>query len=127
MASLRVILLLMMIWFASCKRIDKHAYVYSKNVDRIVIGCYELDENDTGYVSFLLQKPFDQRESLSRKYHGYNVYQAKMDALQRISGIAAPGKISNDFDTSIVRFYTHWALEKGYIKQNETPIPANNL
>lgn len=89
----------------------------SDEPNRIIKACAKLeDADDAEFVPILLEQPCDPRVTHLLKYKGMSVYQQKMAALKRISGIAPPHKLTYRVDSSIVDFYRKWAIDAGHIK-----------
>ena len=82
------------------------------------MGLNKIDKRDTALIPLVLVNPYDQRESSRLPYKGQTIYQAKMEAMQRISESSPPAKITYKIDSSIVSFYTTWAKSKDYISDS---------
>ncbi len=100
----------------SCDQSGKYKNDLLSN-DKAVIckACYELGElKDTSAVRLLLNQSMDPRVTHHHKFKGMSVYQCKMSALQKISGI----KTNFDYrpDTTIINVYLNWAITKGIIQ-----------
>ena len=92
------------------------AYIGSDNVDSMIIGYYLIQSGDVQYIPEIMNEPFDGRETFMLDYKGKSVYEAKMNAMKRLSGENPPTEITYAPDTLIVNFYTNWAKGKGYLK-----------
>ncbi len=108
----------LLILLISCSsRENIQAGLESIDVDSIIKACVKLkDSDDVEFVPLLLEKPYDQRETFLLKHKGTTVYQQKMAALSRISGLKPPQVLTYKVDSSIVGFYKNWARQKNYIK-----------
>jgi hypothetical protein len=118
MYSTKIYILIVMVGLmTSCRSWYRYDYITSKDPDSIIIGMNEVKSSDIDYIPIILNNAYDCRETSVVSYKGQSVYQSKMNAMQRISGISPDKKIDYRVDSSIVRFYTHWAIEKGYLKK----------
>jgi hypothetical protein len=89
---------------------NMNAYVKSSNKDSLALGLSEIKRvKDSIYVGTILDDPYDSRISQIRVAYGKSIYQLKMEALQRISGLRPPQEITYQPDSTIVQFYTKWA------------------
>lgn len=73
---------------------------------------------DTSYVPILLKNCYDCRITHHMQFYGISVYQSKMIALKKISGVAPPSEATYQPDSSIVNYYTAWAKSRGYLVDN---------
>jgi len=78
---------------------------------------YQLKVTDTDYIDIILSNPYDPRVTFAARYYGQSVYESKMNAMHRISNVSPGKKIGYRVDSSIIQFYTNWAIEKGYLKK----------
>ncbi len=91
------------------KTIEK--FINSTSVDEIVKGYYLIGENKKSkFVKDIFYKPEDLRISHNYRFKGISVYQSKMIALKKISGLHPPNKITHSKDSVIIAFYYEWAL-----------------
>lgn len=107
---------LITIIFLSCRpnydRVTVIKMLESSNPDSILQGCrFVLDSKDTTYIDFLLKKPYQYKVTFDLRYKGMNGYQGKMQALETLSGIKSPIKITSDVDSSVANFY-HKVLKR---------------
>ena len=107
---MKYILIGILIACISCERkldrVDIIKMLNSNNKDSIILGCrYVSQQKDTTYYAHLLKNPYDPRISHMLKFKGESVYQSKMKALEEITGLKAPKKITHEIDSSIVLFY----------------------
>jgi len=91
------------------------AYLTSSDQDSIIIGMYMLEAKDSNYIKHIFDDPFDQRITHKRKHYSESVYQAKMNAMKRISEKEPPKQITRNPDSTIIEFYRSWAIEHGYL------------
>ena len=90
----------------------------SKNKTEIMEACYKLGEaRDTSAVKLLLTKIIDWRMSTNFRFKGMTVYQCKVGALKKISGIEVFYNYKPD--TAIANVYLNWAIQKGFIKNKD--------
>ncbi len=102
--------------FSSCHDYKKD--LESDDKTKIMKACYELGEaKDVSAVKPLLTKIIDGRISNNLRFKGMCVYQCRIAALSKISGI----NISYSYkpDTTVVNLYIDWAIKKGYVKDRE--------
>jgi hypothetical protein len=84
----------------------------------LVEAFYLIGENkDTSFIKQIFDNPYDERISHHINFNGISVYEAKMSALKKISGLNPPQKITNDPDPAIINFYRNWAIENGYLSK----------
>lgn len=86
----------------------------TKPTDQVKGFCLIGESGDTSYVKRMLQTPYAGGTSYSMNYYGVTVYQSRMNALKKISGLEPPREITRQPDSVIVDFYRHWAISKGY-------------
>lgn len=86
----------------------------SKITDKYLDACSKINQGDTVFVEFLLKDLKNVATTHNYKFKGITVYQAKMNALRRISGLEPPRKITYKYDQDIVDFYTDWAINNGF-------------
>lgn len=80
--------------------------VRSEKIGKIVNATEEIRKSrDTTMIGALLYNADDPRLLYFLSYKGKSIYQIKMEALQEITGIAPPHKITDAVDTSIIQFY----------------------
>jgi hypothetical protein len=108
--------------FCSCKtndtKIDR--LIHSNKVDDVVHAYYLIGESDnTKYIKNIFQETMDIRISHARQFYGISVYQSKMVAMSKISGLKPPRVISYLPDSTIIVFYKNWAIEKGFIDKKQ--------
>lgn len=107
--------------FCSCTSSSRQEKVRSllesDDQTEVIEGCNELKTvKDTMFVSAILLDPYDQRISHNLKFKGISVYQAKMNALRRISNLNPPNKVNYLLDSTNVLFYLNWARTQKLIK-----------
>lgn len=106
--------------FLSCSFLSRekkiHDLLNSDNKTNIIKACNLMSNiSDTLFVPKLLETPYDSRVSHHKKYYGVSVYQAKMNALKRISNQSPPNTINYKVDTTNVKFYLKWAAKNNYM------------
>lgn len=102
----------------SCQSKEKIQNLLNSNdKTEIMQGCRFINSiEDTIYIPLLFKNITDERVSHNISYNGISVYQAKIAALKRISGINPPNKVISKVDTININFYKKWAIKKGYLK-----------
>jgi len=105
-----------MILLSCSKNQNIDAFIFSNDTDSIVIGYSKLESKNTKYINLIFEDPFNPSISYTWRHYGESIYHAKMRAMERISGLTPPQKITYMADTSIVEFYRKWAQGKGYLK-----------
>ncbi len=87
---------------------DYRKMLTNNNVDSIFIACYHLGEfKDTQSISKLIQDLNDTRTTNNIRFKGMSIYQCKIGALQKITGLkfGNPDYIPND---SIINLWQNW-------------------
>lgn len=80
--------------------------IASKNVNEIVEGYFIIGEtNQTIFINDMFININDARISHHYRFKGISVYQSKMIALRKISGLKSPYKITSKPDKRIICFY----------------------
>ena len=93
--------------------------INSNEKDEIIKGYLLIGEKrDTSFIKNIFQDLNDQRVSHYYKHIGVSVYQSKMIAIKKISGVNPPKKITNIKDDSIIDFYLNWSIKNGYLEKN---------
>lgn len=101
-----------------CQNKNKaQSFLLSSNKDSLIIGAYMLTKNDTSGVRLIFENVADPRISHKTKHYGESVYQSKMNAMQRISNLDPPQKITSEPNTIIIDFYRNWAVKSGYLNK----------
>ena len=81
----------------------------SENALDVLIACdYIVGREDTSYYAYLLKKPYQWHNSFDLRCYGSNGCICKMKALEKLSGIESPKKLSDyntHTDTTIAEFY----------------------
>ena len=75
-----------------------------------MVGDYKMEE----YVPRIFEHIDDPRISHHLHFKGLSVYQSKVSALKKISGLEPPRRITYKPDTLIINFYFDWAKEAGF-------------
>lgn len=89
--------------------------IRSENVSNVIKGYYLIGEKrDTSYLKEIFDNISDSRISHNWRFLGMSVYQSKVGALRKISGLAPPNPISHKPDPVVISFYIEWAKAKGY-------------
>ena len=85
-------------------------------VNKIVEGYFIIgEEKQIKFIKDIIINPVDNRISHHYKFNGISVYQSKMIALKKISGLEPPIKISSKSNIVVIEFYYKWALKEKYI------------
>jgi len=75
----------------------------------LVKAFYLIGENrDTSFLKEVIANPYDPRIVHLAQFYGMSVYQSKMVALRKISGLSPPRKITYQPDSTVVNFYCRW-------------------
>ena len=94
--------------------------INSNDVNEIVEGYFIVGEQkQTHFISGIFNNANDGRISHHYKFKGISVYQSKMIAMKKISGISPPIKINYKPDSLVIDFYYSWALKNNYIKKRK--------
>jgi len=68
------------------------------------------------YVPEIFKRIDDPRISRDINFKGISVYQSKITALSKLSGVVPPVKVTYKPDTVVINFYSRWAKTYGYLK-----------
>ncbi len=91
--------------------------ISSNTAIEIVEGYYWVGETkDTFFVKDIFIEPADPRISHHLNFKGMSVYQAKMGAMRKITGVDPPAQITNKPDTALINFYLQVAKEKQLLR-----------
>ena len=88
----------------------------SNDITDIIDAYYLIGESrDTSFVCKILAFSVnDWRVSLSIRFYGRSIYQTKIQALTKISGLNPPKKLTQNPDSTIIKYYLRWGKMKGY-------------
>lgn len=90
----------------------------SSDIGKIIKATsYISDNRDTSMVGEMLAHTFDQRITHLVINKGMSVYQIKMAAMQKITGISPPNRTTYKPDSVNIKFYLKVAKENGWINQ----------
>lgn len=79
----------------------------SNTDDNIINGATKAGKKgDRKFIALLLKNAADERMSTHLFFKGVTVYQAKMEALQKIFKVSPPVEITYKADSAIIKFYT---------------------
>lgn len=91
--------------------------IYNMNVNKIVEGNFIIgEEKQIIFIKDLLINADDNRISHHYRFKGISVYQSKMIALKKISGMNPPNLIKSKSDSVVIKFYYNWAIKNNYIE-----------
>ena len=118
-----ILLIISLLFIFSCNQqndIEKiNNLINSNNPDKIIKGYLSINnKNGALFIEKIFDNIDDQRVSHNIKNIGVSVYQSKMIAIKKVSGLEPPRKITYKKDDSIVQFYYKWALNKGYFNDS---------
>jgi hypothetical protein len=98
--------------------------INSKDVNDVVEGYFIIgEEKQVNYISEIFKNPSDNRISHHYRFKGISIYQSKMIAMKKISGLKPPVNINYKSDSLVISYYYNWALKNKYIKPNPSSIP----
>lgn len=101
--------------FLSCQNTKRSEIINGLNSDKpaeIINACRLIGkDSDSSIVFMLLEHPFDARVSNDLRFKGISVYQAKMHAFERVSGLQPPNDVTYQLDSANVHFYVDWVRE----------------
>ena len=96
---------------------DIKKLINSENVNDLVKGNYIIGEcGKDNYIEHLFENVEDNRISHEYKFYGISVYQSKIVALKKLSGLNPPKEITSEIDTTIINFYLDWAKKNKLIR-----------
>lgn len=100
----------------------KATLVFEQDHVKIIESCYLIKDKkitDSSLVVPLLTHILDSRVSHSFSYYGQTPYQARVLALEVITGQKPPTKVTYKDDALVVDFYLDWALKQGLLKSKD--------
>ncbi|AFD07511.1 hypothetical protein Solca_2472 [Solitalea canadensis DSM 3403] len=74
------------------------------------------ESRDTSFIRELVKDPYDSRVTNNLEFKGISVYQAKMIALRKLTGVPPPKIITYEPDSLIGEFYINLLRERKLIK-----------
>ncbi len=109
--------------FNSCMQVDDiKKNLLSGDRDSIIESAKWIKEHeikDTSIVIQLLTHILDPRVSTSAMYYRETPYLARLDALEKITGLKPSYKIDRKLNALIVDYYLNWAVNKKYIRTKD--------
>lgn len=107
-----------LLFCCSCdQKKDYKVDLLSDDIVKIDKACFELGEaKDTSAVQLLLNHLKDPRITNNLNFKGMSVYQCRIGALRKISGLDFEKKITHKIDTDAINFYIDWAIGNRHIK-----------
>jgi hypothetical protein len=114
----RAIIAIGLLLMTSCMSNDKTLEMLrSQKKDDVIRGAIRAGHTKNKiFVPYLLTNITDQRMSTNVYFYGVTVYQAKMEALEKIFGQSPPREITYLLDSAVVKFYTDLAEKEGLTK-----------
>lgn len=113
------ILFILFILIFSCQNESLEPYLSSDNKDSLIRGLDKVRKRDFHYIPLILNNADDPRRTYQLDYKGKTVYEVKMITMKKISGKEPPIPISEFPDSAVINYYRAWAVEKGYLKEEE--------
>jgi hypothetical protein len=110
------------ILFCSCRtnETEINRLLHSNKASDIVRAYYLIGESgNSKYIKNIFKETMDSRISHASQFYGISVYQSKMVAMSKISGLKPPKEISYLPDSSVIVFYKDWAIKKGFINKKQ--------
>jgi len=83
--------------------------------DMINALLYAAKTKNTSMVKYILREPFDARISHNISHYGQSVYQVKMLAMQKLTGVESNNPVNYIPDTAVVEFYVDVAVKRGWL------------
>lgn len=112
---IKVCIVTLLIFSCSDRSKNINDLLKSNDTDKLVEAFYLIGEKrDTNYIKYIFENPIDARVSNKLKFKGISVYQSKMTAIKKITGISPPNVITYIPDPTIVAFYSKIVKEKQY-------------
>lgn len=84
-----------------------------KKIEVIKAINYIADHHKTHMVKYLLTDAMDPRIIHDLRYKGMSIYQIKMGAMERLTGIKSVKEITYQPDSAVFKFYLNIVLKKG--------------
>ena len=119
---------LLLVLIASCEekysREEVKLLLQKGRQEDLVNAYYLIGQNkDTTFLNDLISNPYDPRIVHLLQFYGMSVYQCKMHALRKISGLSPPKKITYEPDSAIVNFYCRWINRNTTVRCDEKSKP----
>lgn len=100
-----------------CDSVRVDSLLSSDDPGHLIEAFYLIGEcRDTSRLAIVFQDATDPRVTHRLHFKGISVYQSKMAALRKISGLAPPVKVTDDPDSSVIKFYYKWAVDNRLIE-----------
>lgn len=117
----RIMLIITLIILCNCSHKNDRAKIVallnSTYIGDNIEAYYLIGENrDTSFLNELLKDPYNPRVTNILRFKGISIYQAKMGALEKITGVSPPKRITYEPDSSVVKFYMNVLRERGLIE-----------
>jgi len=91
----------------------------SSDTETLILGAFEAGESGkTKFVPLLLLNADNPGGCSNIRFKGFSVYQEKMIALKKLLRIEPPTPITRYPDSSIIRFYSNYAVVHHLTKNN---------
>lgn len=123
------LLLIVSLLFTGCKWFRNYEISEAKKVlmseddkDEIIKTCYWIIDNnikDSSVAVALLTHVFDGRMSTSFSYYGQCPYEVRVKALEIVTSMKSPYKITDDGDALIIDYFLDWTINKKLIKTKD--------
>jgi hypothetical protein len=89
----------------------------------LVKAFYQIGETrDTSFLKEVIANPYDPRVVHVAEFYGISVYQSKMIALKKISGLTPPKKITYQPDSTVINFYCRWINRNTSVRCGEKSV-----
>lgn len=90
-----------------------HQLIKGNSADNFILASYKIRESrDTLFLAFLLNDLNDGRITNDVRFKGMSVYQSKVIALKKISGLSPPAPLTYRPDSINIKFYLEWYANK---------------
>lgn len=118
---INTILIIALIPIKSCDHIYDRAYIIellnSKDIADNMEAYFLIGETkDVSFINEVVKYPYNPRITHHLCYKGMSVYQTKMGALRKITGVFPPKRVNYKPDSLVVKFYFSLLKERGLIK-----------
>lgn len=78
---------------------------------------YVSDHHEVHMVKYLLSDALDPRIVHDLRYKGMSIYQLKMGAMEKLTGVKSLKKITYMPDSAVFRFYLEISVKNGWISK----------
>ena len=106
----------------SCSRVIEEKNLItmfnSKDKEQLLTAIdYVSEHHQVHMVKYLLSDALDPRIVHDMRYKGMSIYQIKMGAMQKLTGVKSLKKITYRPDSSVFKFYLEISIKNGWMNK----------